>query len=136
MKRTAPSSIKPRTTDDFLSALPPDQRAALQQLRETILRAVPNAEECINYGVPAFRLNGKFLVAFGASAKHCAFYPGAVVAAFHAELKSWSTSKGTIRFQPNHPLPKRLVQRLVKAQLARHIAPAKPRSRARPAPKN
>ena len=119
MKRTSAPAPKPKTMDDFLAALRPDQRAALQRLREAIHAAVPGLEECISYGVPAFRLNGRFLLAFGATAKHCAFYPGAVVEAFPEELKGWSTSKGTIRFQPDDPLPKALVRKLVKAQIAR-----------------
>lgn len=119
MKRTSASAPKPKTIDAFLAALPPGQQSALQRLREAILAAAPGAEECISYGVPAFRLNGRFLLAFGATAKHCAFYPGAVVDAFREELKPWSTSKGTIRFQPDQPLPKALIRKLVRAQIAR-----------------
>lgn len=119
MKRTSHPSPKPQTIDEFLARLAPEQQAALQRLREAIRAAAPGAEECISYGVPAFRLDGRFLLAFGATASHCAFYPGAVVEAFQEELKDWSTSKGTIRFQPDHPLPKALVRKLVKAQIAR-----------------
>ena len=78
------------------------------------------AQECISYQLAAFRLHGKLLVAFGASAKHCAFYPmsGSIIAEHKEELKDYDTSKGTIRFQPDKPLPAALVRKLVKARMA------------------
>ena len=110
---------KPKTIDQYLAALNDDQRAALEKLRKTIRAAAPQAEECISYGLAAFRLNGKPLVGFGASAKHCAFYPmnGSTVAAFQDELKNYDTSKGTIRFPTAKPLPAALVRKLVKARI-------------------
>jgi uncharacterized protein YdhG (YjbR/CyaY superfamily) len=110
---------KPKTIDDYLAALPDDQRAALEKLRKTIRAAAPKAEECISYGLAAFRQNG-MLVGFGASAKHLAFYPmnSTTVKAFKDELKGLATSKGTIRFQPDKPLPAALVRKLVKARIA------------------
>jgi uncharacterized protein YdhG (YjbR/CyaY superfamily) len=110
---------KPKTIDEYLAILGSEQRAALQRLREIILETIPEAEECISYGVPSFRLKGRFLLAFGATPKHCAFYPGAVVDAHKEELEGFSTSKGTIRFQPDRPLPKTLVRKLVRAQAER-----------------
>lgn len=111
---------RPPTHDAFLAGLPADQRSALDKLRRTIKAAAPGAEECFSYGLPAFRLNGRALVAFGASAKHCSFYPmsGETVAAHRRELKNFDTSKGTIRFQPDKPLPAALVRKLVKARMA------------------
>jgi uncharacterized protein YdhG (YjbR/CyaY superfamily) len=126
------------TIADYLAALTPDKRAALRRLRKTILVAAPRAEECISYGLPAFRLDGRMLVWFGAGANHCAFYPGAVVQAHRAELKDFRTSKGTIRFQPDHPPPAALVRKLVKARIAKIAAappggrPARSRRRIRP----
>jgi len=67
---------KPRTTDEYLTKVKPDQRATLEKLRRTILATAPEAEECISYGIPAFRLNGRSLVFFGAWANHCAFLSG------------------------------------------------------------
>jgi uncharacterized protein YdhG (YjbR/CyaY superfamily) len=106
--------------DEYLKAVKPDQRAALSKLRKTIRAAAPRAEEGVSYGLAAFRLGGKPLVAFGASAKHCAFFPmtGHTVAAFREELKGFETSKGTIRFQPGRPLPAALVRRIVKERIA------------------
>jgi uncharacterized protein YdhG (YjbR/CyaY superfamily) len=111
---------KPKTIDEYLEPLSEDKRAALQRLRTIIRAAVPGAEECICYSLPAFRLKGKMLAAFGASANHCAYYPmsGATVAAHKDELKRFDTSKGTIRFQPDRPLPAALVRKLVKARIA------------------
>jgi uncharacterized protein YdhG (YjbR/CyaY superfamily) len=113
--------MKPKTIDDFLSGLSIDKRGALEKLRRTIRAAVPDAKECISYGVPAFKLNGKLLVAFGAGANHCSFYPGAHPIEVHkVELQAYSTSRGTVRFIANRPLPVALVRKLVKTRVAQH----------------
>ena len=115
-------AAKPMTIDQYLAALSDDKRAALDKLRKTIRAAAPKAEECISYQIPAFRLDGRLLVAFGASANHCAFYPGSSpVEAHKDELKDYDTSKGTIRFQPDKPLPVALVRKLVKARIAENV---------------
>ena len=111
-----------KPVEDFLTHLSSDKRAALEKLRRTIRAVVPKAEECISYGVPSFRLGGKLLVAYGAGAKHCAFYPGAHPIEVHKdELKAYSTSKGTIRFPADSPLPVGLVRKLVKTRMAQHV---------------
>jgi uncharacterized protein YdhG (YjbR/CyaY superfamily) len=109
---------KPKTPDDYLAAVSADKRAALEVLRKNIKAAAPKAEECISYGVPAFRLNGRFLVAYAAAKNHCAFYPGAVIGQLE-ELKSYDTSKGTLRFPAEKPLPATLVRKLVKLRIAK-----------------
>lgn len=104
---------------EYLSGLARDKRLALQKLRTDIRTAAPGAEECISYGIPAFRLHGKFLCGFGCGANHCAFYPGAYPIAAHRDLlKGYELSKGTIRFRASSPLPTTLVRKLVKARLA------------------
>lgn len=108
----------PATIDQYLAPLPADQRDALQKLRKTIRAAAPGVEECISYGMPGFRYDGRMLVWFGAAAKHCAFYPGGVVQAYAKELAAFETSKGTIRFQPDRPLPAALVRKIVKERIA------------------
>jgi len=110
---------KPKNIDEYLAALSDDKRAALQKLRKTIRAAAPKAEECISYRLAAFRQNG-MLVAFGATGNHCAFYlmSSSTVAAYKKELEGYDTSKGTIRFQPDKPLPAALVRKLVKARIA------------------
>jgi uncharacterized protein YdhG (YjbR/CyaY superfamily) len=116
-KATSAKANKPKTHDDYLAAVTEDKRAALQKLRRAIKAAAPTAEECVSYQVPAFRLNGKFLVAYGAATNHCAFYPGSTVKALKRELKGYDTSKGTIRFPVNRPLPSALVRKLVKLRI-------------------
>ena len=116
----APAKARqPKTPDDYLAALSADKRAALQALRSAIKIATPKAEECISYGVPAFRLNGKFLLAYGAAKNHCAFYPGSVVQTLADELKNYDTSRGTIRFPADKPLPRALVRKLVQLRVAK-----------------
>jgi uncharacterized protein YdhG (YjbR/CyaY superfamily) len=110
---------KPTTIDEYLARVSDEQRVALMQLRKTIRSAAPRLEECISYGIAAFRQNG-MLVGFGATPRHCAFYlmSSSVGKSFTSELAQYDTSKGTIRFQPEHPLPAGLVRRLVKARIA------------------
>ena len=110
---------KAKTIDEYLAGLDADKRAALEKLRKTIRMTAPQAEECISYGIPSFRQNG-MLVGFGATAKHCAFYlmSSSTVETFHDELKEYNTSKGTIRFSADKPLPATLVRKLVKARIA------------------
>src|SRR5881275_1540661 len=111
---------KPQTIDEYLATAKPDQRRTLTKLRKTIRAVAPKAEECISYGIPAFRLNGRSLVFFAAWANHCALYPGssATLKKFRNELRDFQTSKGTIRFSPGNPLPVPLVRKLVKARIA------------------
>lgn len=114
---------KPQTIDEYLAPLSSEKRTALEKLRRAIKAVAPGAEESINYGIPAFRLNGKMLVAFGAAANHCAFYAGAYpVKAHKNDLKAYDTSKGTIRFQAARPLPATLVRKLVKTRIAQRVA--------------
>ena len=106
------------TVDEYLAQLGSEQRAALEKLRRDIQAAAPRATECISYRIPAFRLDGKVLVWFGAATHHCSFYPGAVVEAHQDELRGYKISKGTVRFAPDKPLPTALVRKLVKARIA------------------
>jgi uncharacterized protein YdhG (YjbR/CyaY superfamily) len=112
-------ALKEKTFDRYLSALSEEKRAALEKLRRAIRAAAPGAEECICYGIPAFRLKGKFLVGLGAAAGHCSFYTGSAVSAFKKDLKGYDTSKGTVRFQASKPLPPALVRELVKARISK-----------------
>ena len=122
MRREPSSKRKIETIDEYLAGVGDDKRAALENLRRTIKTIVPRAEECISYQMPAFRLDGRVLVWFGAGANHCAFYPGGLVSEFEQELAAYDISKGTIRFQPDHPLPAALVRKLIKARIARDEA--------------
>jgi uncharacterized protein YdhG (YjbR/CyaY superfamily) len=119
-----PMPAKPRTIDEYLAPLSSEKRGALEKLRRAIKAAAPKAEECISYGIPAFRLGGRTLAWFGASANHCSFYPGGTVAAYKRELAAYDTSKGTIRFQAGRPLPATLVRKIVKTRIAERAAKA------------
>lgn len=78
----------------------------------------------MSYQLPAFRLEGKVLVLYGATAKHCSFFPGSgtAVKAHAGDLAGFSTSKGTIRFDPAKPLPAALVRKIVKYRIAENAA--------------
>ena len=112
-------ATKAKTFDEYLAALSPDKRTALKKLQKAIKAAVPKAEEGISYGLAAFRLEGRPLVALGATGNHCAFYlmSNSTVAAYQADLKDYDTSTGTIRFSADKPLPVALVRKLVKARI-------------------
>ena len=120
MSDTTRHLSKTKTIDEYLAGLSEDKRAALEALRKSIRATAPNAEECISYQLPAFRLDGRMLVAFGATASHCAFYlmSSSTVEDYKNELKDYDTSKGTIRFPPDKPLPAALVRKLVQARIA------------------
>lgn len=106
--------------DAVLAALPQDQRAALQSLRDSIAAAAPDAIEAMSYGAPAFRYRDHPLVSYNAAKAHCAFYVMSpdVIVAHAADVEGFDTSKGTIRFTPEQPLPADLVSRLVRARMA------------------
>lgn len=129
-----------RSVEDWLSRLAPTPRAALEKLRAQIRAAAPGAEEVISYGQPTFKLHGH-LVAFGAFAKHLSFFPmNSVVIAQHAEkLAAFVTSKGTIQFTPEKPIPAAVVKSIVKARIAQNLEIADERAArkkaARPAAK-
>jgi uncharacterized protein YdhG (YjbR/CyaY superfamily) len=106
--------------DATLAALPADQRAALQALRETIAAAAPEAVDTISYGMPAFRYHGRALVAYAAFRAHCSLFPmsSALIEAHRYELGGFATAKGTLRFTPDRPLPSDLVERIVRERMA------------------
>src|SRR5260370_12011293 len=109
----------PKTTDEYLASVPEPARSTLNKIRAAIRSAVPpEATEAISYGMPAFKHKG-VLVWFAAFSNHCSLFPTAsVIEAFKNELKSFSTSKGTIQFPTDKPLPTALVRKLVKARVA------------------
>jgi uncharacterized protein YdhG (YjbR/CyaY superfamily) len=118
--KRASSKPQDQGVDAYIASRPADQRAALQKVRKAIRAAAPRAEESFSYGLPAFRLDGRAVVCFGAATHHCSFHPmsPAVIRAHAADLKDYETSKGTIRFKAERPLPDSLVRKLVKARLA------------------
>jgi len=109
----------PKNIDEYLAGVPEPARSTLKQVRAMIRSAVPaEATECISYRMPAFKHKG-VLVWFAAFSKHCSLFPtAAVIEAFKKELQGFSTSKGTIQFPTDKPLPAALLRKLVKARIA------------------
>ncbi len=107
------------TIDATLAALPPAQRAAMQDVRAIIARVAVGAEEAISYGAPAFRYQGRALVAYAASKHHCSFFPMSpeLIERHADELAGYDTAKGTIRFTPDHPIPPALIEQIVRERL-------------------
>jgi len=105
--------------DDYLANLEELERATLQQLRESIHSIVPEAEEGIAYGTPAFRLHGKVVAGFAAFKDHLSYLPhsGSVLAQLPNELAGYVTSKGALQFPIDKPLPKALVKKLIAVRL-------------------
>jgi uncharacterized protein YdhG (YjbR/CyaY superfamily) len=118
----AKKSAEAETVDDYLERVPEEARSTLQKLRKTIKTAAPKADEVISYQMPMYKHHG-MLVGFAAFKDHCSLFPGAKVMADHKdELKAYDTSKGTIRFPSNKPLPAALVKKLVRARIAENEA--------------
>jgi uncharacterized protein YdhG (YjbR/CyaY superfamily) len=111
------------TIDEYLAGVPDDKRVALERLRAQIKAAAPDATESISYGLPTFKLDGHWFVAFGVAKNHCSFYAGAApLEALAAELAGYRLWKGTINFPPDRPLPADLVTRLIEVRIAEHRA--------------
>jgi uncharacterized protein YdhG (YjbR/CyaY superfamily) len=111
---------KPQTIDEFLAEVSADKRATLEKLRKAIRSIVPKAEECITYGVAAFRLDGKPIAGFAAAAEHCSYFPmsSKTIVTLKKDLKNYDSSKGAIRFAADRPLPTALIRKLLKIRIA------------------
>ncbi|HET6878776.1 MAG TPA: DUF1801 domain-containing protein [Pirellulales bacterium] len=106
--------------DEYLAALDEPKRGTLQRLRQTILSIIPDAEECISYGMPAFRMHGKVIAGFAAFKNHLTYVPhsGSVLDKLPDELANYATTKSAVRFAVDKPLPKSLVKKLIAVRLA------------------
>jgi uncharacterized protein YdhG (YjbR/CyaY superfamily) len=120
-RSAAKGSGAPRNVDEYLAGVPEPARGTLNKMRAAIRSTVPpEATETISYGMPAFKHKG-VLVWFAAFSNHCSLFPTAsVIEAYKNELKGFSTSKGTIHFPMDKPLPTALVKKLVKARVAQN----------------
>lgn len=124
------SSKVPKDIDEYLAGVPEPARTTLSKVRAAIRSAVPReATEAISYGMPTFKYNGS-LLAFGAFKNHCSLFPMslAVIAAFKKELKDFPTSKGTIHFPWDKPLPAALLKKIVKARIAQNEERKRPKT--------
>jgi uncharacterized protein YdhG (YjbR/CyaY superfamily) len=106
--------------DEYLRGVEEPKRSTLQTLRRTILEIVPEAEQVISYGVPAFRVGGKAVAGFAAFKNHLSYLPfsGSVLGQLADELDGYTMSKGSLHFPVDRSLPKPLVKKLIAARLA------------------
>jgi uncharacterized protein YdhG (YjbR/CyaY superfamily) len=110
----ATSKSQFKTMDEYIAQFPKNVRDILEELRRVIRESAPEAEETVSYGMPAFKLNG-ILVYFAAHKNHVGFYPtSSGIKAFKKELSSFNTSKGTVQFPLDKPIPFDLVKKIVK----------------------
>lgn len=108
--------------DQYIAAFPATTQALLQQVRETIQKAAPGAQECINYGIPTFKLNGN-LVHFAGYKNHIGFYPGAGgIAAFAKDISGYKSAKGSVQFPIDKKMPLALITRIVKFRVKQNLA--------------
>jgi uncharacterized protein YdhG (YjbR/CyaY superfamily) len=104
---------KPNNADEYIAAFPASVQQRLQQIREVIKKAVPQAQEVISYGMPAYKVNS-VLVYFAGWDKHIGFYPGAgAIAHFKDDLSVYKSAKGSVQFLPDEPLPVDLIKKIV-----------------------
>ncbi|MGN8059625.1 iron chaperone [Pedobacter sp. 22163] len=116
---------KPENIDQYIANFPIETQKLLQQIRETIHKAVPEAKEVISYGMPAFKQN-TVLIYFAGYAKHIGFYPtGSGIEAFKEEFAQYKWSKGAVQFPLNKPLPLDLITRITKFKAERDLEKAK-----------
>jgi uncharacterized protein YdhG (YjbR/CyaY superfamily) len=108
-----------REIDRYLAALDEPKRSTLEALRRSILDVVPDAEQCISYGVPAFKVRGKTVAGFAAFKHHLSYLPhsGSVLPALGDDVRQFEQTKGSLHFAIDKPLPKRLVKKLVATRM-------------------
>jgi uncharacterized protein YdhG (YjbR/CyaY superfamily) len=109
----------PSTIDEYLDGVPEDRRKALEDLRTKIRSIVPEAQECISYRIPAFRLNGAVIAGFCATAKGCSYFPfsGSTLKTLARDLDRYDQTKSSLHFSPEKPLPMALIRKLLKTRI-------------------
>jgi uncharacterized protein YdhG (YjbR/CyaY superfamily) len=107
--------VSEREINDYLAALDEPKRGTLARLRKTILEILPDGEQCISYGIPAIKLEGRAIAGFAAFKNHLSYFPhsGSVLPELSADLDEYSATKGTLQFPIDQPLPKALVKKLI-----------------------
>lgn len=116
--------------DEYIAQFDDTIQVLLMTMRTTISNVIPEAEECINYGIPTFKLNGN-LVHFAGYKHHIGFYPSpSAINAFAAEIARYKWAKGSVQFPINEPLPLDLISRMVEFRVQENLA--KPKAKAKP----
>jgi uncharacterized protein YdhG (YjbR/CyaY superfamily) len=113
---STPAGTPPETIGEYIAIQPPAMQDMLERVRGAIGKAVPDAEECISYKIPAYRLHGRMLLYFAGWKEHYSIYPASdrMVAAFEGALAEYRISKGTLRFPLSKPVPVKLIGRIAK----------------------
>jgi uncharacterized protein YdhG (YjbR/CyaY superfamily) len=113
--------------DNYLDTLEEPKRATLAELRDTIVAIVPDVEQCISYGMPAFKLRGKTIAGFAAFKNHLSYLPhsGSVIARLAKETESYTQTKGSLHLSVDEPLPKQLVKKLLDLRIAEALGPGR-----------
>jgi uncharacterized protein YdhG (YjbR/CyaY superfamily) len=106
--------------DEYLTGVSPSSRALLQKLRKTIHSTVPEVDECISYGMPAFRYRSRIIAGFRATSKGCSYYPfsGTTLKTLAGDIEGYSQTRSALHFGPDKPLPASLVRKLLDARMA------------------
>jgi len=117
--------VSKQEIDRYLCALDEPKRSTLAQLRDTIVAIVPDAEQCISYGMPAFKLRGKTVCGFAAFKSHLSYLPhsGSVIAKLAEETEGYTKTKGSLHFPVDQPLPPSLVRKLLDVRMAEAFGP-------------
>ena len=116
---------KIETIEDYIKGYPQNVQKILQEIRRAVRKTAPNAEEAISYQIPTFKLNGN-LVHFAAFKNHIGFYPGSkAIEIFSKDLKEYKTSKGTVQFPIDKPIPLSLIKKIVDYRVKESLQKAK-----------
>jgi uncharacterized protein YdhG (YjbR/CyaY superfamily) len=112
-------TVSAEEIDTYLGSVEEIKRRALEELRRMILDILPDAEQCISYRIPAFRVDGKVVAGFGAFTEHLSYLPfsGSVLGALSDQLDGYTRTKSRLHFIPEHPLPAPLVKALIDTRL-------------------
>jgi uncharacterized protein YdhG (YjbR/CyaY superfamily) len=111
--------MAPQDIDGYLATLDEPKRITLEELRRSILAVIPEAEQCISYGLPAFKVQGKTVAGFAAFKKHLSYLPhsGSVLEKLGEDLAGYESTKGSLHFAIGEPLPRGLVDKLVRTRM-------------------
>lgn len=121
---------KPSSVEEYISSFPKETQQLLKQVRATVKKNAPKAEEVISYSMPAFKMNG-MLVWYAGYEKHIGFYPGASgIAAFKKEIANYKNAKGSVQFPLDKPLPLGLITKMVKFRVKENLEKAKAKKKA------
>jgi uncharacterized protein YdhG (YjbR/CyaY superfamily) len=110
----------PKSIDEYLKGVPENRRQALKDLRKKILSIIPEAQECISYRMPAFRVNGMVVAGFAATTQGCSYFPfsGSTLKTLGPLVSRYEQTKSSLHFSPEVPLPLTLVRKLIKTRIA------------------